>query len=80
MYINSRFGLVIGCLVLSVMLSSDPENKEISRIIYFVDAVILFQYILEFSVRVWVVGCNAKYRGVRLWYKGVLLSLERDIS
>jgi len=50
---------------MSIILSSDPENKELSRIIYIVDAVILLQYILEFSVRVWVVGCNAKYRGVR---------------
>ena len=63
--IKSRFGLVIGCLVLSVMLSSDPENKKLSKINYIVDAIMLFQYILEFSLRVWVVGCNAKYKGFR---------------
>ena len=60
-----RFGLVLGCLVLSIVSSGQPENDKMAADLFIFDSVILTQYFIEFLLRIWSVGCRAKYSGTR---------------
>ena len=63
--IGFRFGLVLACLVMGIVSSGRPDDTALTDALFKCEAVILGQYSIEFIVRVWSAGANAKYRGFR---------------
>ena len=60
--------MVIGWLVMSTFLSSNPENINLRKGVFIYESIILGQYVVEFIIRIWSAGCQAKYVGIRPGY------------
>nr|XP_022287273.1 potassium voltage-gated channel subfamily KQT member 1-like isoform X2 [Crassostrea virginica] len=58
------FLAILSCLILSVLATIEDLNEEyITKIVLYIEPIMLVWLIAEFAVRIWAAGCRSRYQG-----------------
>ncbi|OAF68640.1 hypothetical protein A3Q56_03639 [Intoshia linei] len=70
------FIMVLLCLILSVLATREEFEKHLFDALFYIEVTMLICFSIEFSLRIWSVGCRYRYRG----FKGRMMYLRQPLS